>query len=293
MSPSRLLNASFAGLLVWSWLGSTSAVAIEPTKLIRAAIRLPCLAAPGTSLKDLADKLPLAQVRKNWVDFSPSGIVKRRLVFDVGGDALTLQFAGTTGSPDYVSARYDEGPQERPLLSAVADMACAIHTARLLSYDDAGQPQWLQDLDGVLHPIGEREPLNPPVPAGRDPPGVAVGMIDTGVNYLLPEIASRLARDPSGEILGYDYWDLDRRPFDVSLIPDPFFPGHHGTQTADLVLEGAPVAKLVPYRYPRSDMTRMPALIADAAAHGVRLLNLSLDSMDRDDWRPFLRPTVS
>ena len=33
----------------------------------------------------------------------------------------------------------------------------------------------------------------------------------------------------------------------------------------------------------------MPALIEDAAAHGVRLLNLSLDSLDRDDWRLFER----
>jgi subtilisin family serine protease len=129
--------------------------------------------------------------------------------------------------------------------------------------------------------------LNPSVPAGDDPPGILIGLVDSGVNYLLPEIAVRLARDPEGEILGYDYWDLDRRPFDFSPIPDPFYPGRHGTRTAGSVLEEAPVVKLVPYRYPRLDMARMTALIEDAAARGVRVMNLSLASRDRAEWLPF------
>jgi subtilisin family serine protease len=290
MRPITFPRASFLGLLVSTSVASSPAVAIEPAELVRAAIRLPCLAAPGTTLKSLAEKLP-AELKTTWVRYSADGIDAQplafRMVFDVGGDVLTLQFAGASGNPDYVNARYDAGPQQQPVLSAAADQSCAIHTARRLSYDEAGRPEWLRDLDGALRPIGEPEPLNPPVPAGRDPPGIPIGIVDTGVNYLLPEIASRLARDPAGEILGYDYWDLDRRPFDVSQTPDPFFPGHHGTQTADLVLEEAPVAKLVPYRYPRQAMGRMPALIEDAAAHGVRLVNLSLNSVDRDDWLPF------
>jgi hypothetical protein len=220
-------NAGLAALAILVSAGIGPAAAMEPTEMIRAAIRLPCLAAPGTSLKALAEKLP-AEVRKNWVHYSSAGIAKRRLVFDVDGDLLTLQFAGATGSPDYVSARYDAGVQQQPVLTAIADADCAIHTARRLSYDDAGRPEWLQDLDAALRPVGTPEPLNPPVPAGTDPPGIAVGVIDTGVDYLLPEIAARLARNPAGEILGYDYWDLDRRPFDVSFTPDPFFPGHHG-----------------------------------------------------------------
>ena len=125
------------------------------------------------------------------------------------------------------------------------------------------------------------------MPKGIDPIGIPVGVVDSGVNYLLPKIASRLARDPEGEILGYDYWDLDRRPFDVSPTPDPFYPGHHGTLTSSLVLAGAPVAKLVPYRYPRHAMARMAAVIEDASAHGVRVANLSLDSADREEWLPF------
>ncbi|MGH6920343.1 MAG: S8 family serine peptidase, partial [Geminicoccaceae bacterium] len=182
---------------------------------------------------------------------------------------------------------YDAGTQRRPVLLAIADASCTIHTARQTTYDAAGRPEWLQDLDGALHPIGEPEALNPPVPAGHDPPGIGVGVVDSGGNYLLPEIASRLARSPEGAILGYDYRDLDRRPFDVLLMPDPFFPDRHGTRTASLLLREAPVAKLVPYSYPRHDMARMTPLIEDAAAHGVRVMNLSLDSTDRAEWLPF------
>lgn len=286
MRPITFPNATFAALVSLLSLGIAPAAAIEPTELVRAAIRLPCLAVPETSLKALAEKLP-APVERHWVHFSQSGILKRRVVFAVGGDVLTLVFAGTSGNPDYVSARYDAGRQGVPLLSAIGDAECAVHTARRLSYDDAGRPEWLQALDGALRPNGPPEPLNPPVPAGRDPPGIPVGVVDSGANYLLPEIASRLARDPDGEILGYDYWDLDRRPFDVSLTPDPFFPSHHGTSIANLILDEAPVAKLVPYRYPRNDMARIAALIEDAGRHGVRVMNLSLDSTDRDEWMPF------
>lgn len=288
-----LIRSGFVAC-VWSLatLMPVPASAVDPPDLIRAAIRVPCLAGPETSLAALAEKLP-AQVKRSWVHFSPAGISKRRLIFDVDRDVLTLQFAGITGSPDYVSARYGGGAQQQPLLTAIADSGCAIHTARRLSYDVGGRPGWLQNLDGGLRPIGKPEPLNPPVPTGQDPPGIPVGVVDTGVNYLLPDIATRLARNSAGEILGYDFWDLDRRPFDVSLTPDPFFPSHHGTQTADLVLEGAPVAKLVPYRYPHHDMGLMSALIADAAAHRVRLLNLSLDSVDREEWVSFERAAAA
>lgn len=54
-----------------------------------------------------------------------------------------------------------------------------------------------------------------------------------------------------------------------------------------LVLEGAPQAKLLPYRYPRGAMDRMALLIADAGAQGARLANVSLVSRVRAEWRAF------
>ena len=83
--------------------------------------------------------------------------------------------------------------------------------------------------------------------------------MDSGVNYLLPAIASRLARDADGAALGYDWWDMDPRPLDQDPSRSAFFPRRHGTRTASLLLEEAPLARLIPYRYPRADMSRMAA----------------------------------
>jgi subtilisin family serine protease len=291
---TRISSVLFAGLWIIATLLGVPAGAVDPPDLTREAIRLPCAAKSIPSLRALAERLPSAQFKSswvqyslNWVQYSEPGILGRRLVFAVGDDELVIRFTGLIGSPDQVTARYDAGKQKRPLFLAIADSDCSIHTARRLYYDHAGRPESLQDLDGALRPLGAAEPLNPPVPSGVNPVGIPVGVVDSGVNYLLPEIAARLARDPDGEILGYDYWDLDPRPFDVSPIPDPFFPGHHGTLTSSLVLEDAPVAKLVPYRYPRPAMARMAALIEDAPARGVRLMSLSLGSTSREEWLPF------
>lgn len=286
----KIQGLSLVSILAF-WAGPATADVTPP---IQAAIRLPCQAATIPSLRMLAESLPSVRFKSswvqyslNWVSYSEPGILGRRLVFAVGQDELVIRSNGPIGSPDFVTARYDAGEQKRPLLLAMADGSCAIHTARRLSYDQAGRPEWLQDLDDALRPIGEPEPLNPPVPPRQDPSGVPVGHVDSGVNYLLPAIASRLARGSNGEILGYDYQDLDRRPFDVLLTSDPFFPDHHGTRTASLILEQAPVAKLVPYVYPRREMDRMAAMIEDAAAHGVRVMNMSLGSTDRKEWLPF------
>ena len=292
MGHLRLTAASASLLAVTSSLHPSAAIATDPFELVRAATLLPCQASAGTGLARLSERLPGARSKWNWVRYSAAGIDAQplgfRMVFDVADhDQLTVEFNGPMGQPDYVRTTYQLGAMQRPYLLARADGGCRTNTARLMTYDDQGRPEWLQDADDQLHPVGEREPLNPPVPAGKDPPGIAVGLVDSGVNYLLPEIAARLARGPDGQILGYDYGDLDRRPFDVEPSSDPFFPDHHGTEVASLLLEAVPVAKLVPYRYPRQAMERMTALIEDAAIHEVRLMNVSLTGTDRTEWLGF------
>ncbi len=252
MCHLRLTAASASLLVVTSSFHPSAAIATDPFELVRAATRLPCQASPETGLASLSEQLPGARSRWNWVRYSAAGIDAQplvfRMVFDVGDfDQLTVEFNGPIGEPGYVTTLYQSGAMRLPHLLARADGGCAIHTARVLTYDGWGRPEWLQDADERLRPVGQREPLNPPVPAGDDPPGIPIGVVDSGVNYLLPEIASRLARDPGGQIFGYDYWDLDRRPFDVEPTSDPFFPDHHGTAVASILLEEAPVAKLVPY----------------------------------------------
>lgn len=54
----------------------------------------------------------------------------------------------------------------------------------------------------------------PRVPPGRDPGGVAIAIIGNGIDYTRPEIAARLARDGEGEIIGWDFVDNDRRPYE-------------------------------------------------------------------------------
>ncbi len=180
------------------------------------------------------------------------------------------------------------GGSLRPELAVVADARCTIRMGRRLLYDsDSPQATAIEHLDQELAATGVREPLNPPVPTGKDPGGVPVALVDAGVNYLLPEVAERLARDENGELLGYDYWDGDRRPFDANPARSPFFPQRHGTKTATLLVREAPMARLVPYRYPRPDMSRMTELIRDAAAKGIVVVNISMGSNKRDDWQAF------
>ncbi len=177
----------------------------------------------------------------------------------------------------------------RPRMLALAGPDCVIQGGRRLRYEASGLPAAVEVLNASLAPTGVSEPLNPPVPPGADPGGVAVAAVDAGVNYLLPQMSERLARDAEGAILGYDYWEMERRPFDANPARSPFFPQRHGTRTASLLLEEAPVARLVPYRYPRPSMSRMRALVDAAADAGVIVVNLSLGSDDLEDWRAFTR----
>lgn len=188
-------------------------------------------------------------------------------------------------------------PALHPTLTIIADGQCRVQTARRLIYGDEDKAEYLESLSPALDEVLAREPLNPPVPAPQadalgdaaatDAAPVSVAMVDAGVNYLLPAIGERLARNTDGEILGYDYWDLDRRPFDANPVRSPFFPQRHGTQTASLMLQESPGARLVPYRYPRSHMTRMADLIEDAAADGVGIINMSLGGNRADEWQSF------
>ena len=187
----------------------------------------------------------------------------------------------------------------RPALFAVADSACNVMAGRRLTYTEDGLPRSIEYLLSTLERATRVEPLNPPVPAavpstaparaadGTANSGVRVALVDSGVNYLLPEIASRLARDDDGKLVGFDFWDLDARPFDSNPARSAFHPQRHGTRTASLLLEEAPVAVLVPYRYPRRAMWRMPDLVEHAAEAGVRVVNISMGSRRRSDWTDF------
>ena len=105
--------------------------------------------------------------------------------------------------------------------------------------------------------VAQKPSDKPRVPPGVDPGGVAVAIIGSGIDYTRPEIAARLARDGEGELIGWDFVDNDRRPFqscgrrlDVEC-----------TNTPEIsVLREAPLVRLVAVRV--SDTK--PQSLADA-----------------------------
>ncbi len=177
----------------------------------------------------------------------------------------------------------------RPVLAVNASGDCRATEGRRLIYDSEGRAETLEVLSADLAEVVFREALNPPVPAG--PPtaqeAVRVAVIDTGVNYTLPLFRGRLVRNDAGDLLGYDFWDMDARPFDLDTARSPFFPLHHGTAVTSIILREAPEAVILPYRYPRPDMTRFGDLIARADAAGAVIVNMAMGSNAEADWQAF------
>ena len=134
---------------------------------------------------------------------------------------------------------------------------CQGNLGRMVYWDPEGRPTLLKHLDANLEVV-QTEGLNPAVPPGEDPGGVPVAHVDSGVNYLLPKIAGRLARDDAGVLLGYDFRDDDDRPADLDPSRPAFFPIRHGTSVASVLLAEAQNVRLVPIRHPGSTFALSP-----------------------------------
>lgn len=209
------------------------------------------------------------------------------------GDELRARQQGLdekvqTVTMDYYK-RTGEGGDLLPLMTVVANSECKVANGRRIRYDKEEQQERLliygSDLDAMVH----SEPLNPPVPAGRDARGVTVALFDAGINYTLPAFAAHLARAPNGQSLGYDFWDMDSRPFDSNPSRSPFYPLRHGTQVASLLLKEAPHIRLLPYRYPRPDMSRMEEMVRAADFNHAIVVAMPMGSNQREDWNAFLQ----
>jgi len=198
----------------------------------------------------------------------------------------------------FVATWYSASGAAQALISLAAD--CSQQAARRLNYNPQGQALYIVSLDAAMQPVGEPDWLNPPLefverpaaPAPQQPaaaPPVRVGMLDSGVNYQLAEINRRLARDAEGRLVGYDFWDMDDLPFDSHPLNSEFFVQRHGTRSASLLLREAPQIELVPYRYPRPDMSRMEALVQHASDHQVAILGMPLGGNRAEDWESFAR----
>ena len=140
-------------------------------------------------------------------------------------------------------------------------------------------------------PAPPTTPTKPKIVPGSDPGGVAVAIIGTGVNYTLPQIANRLARDGEGDIIGLDFIDRDNRPFDrgPDLAPAPFGASPMGTTPASLILAEAPRARLVPVRALVSDPRQLGGAAAFVAAPPARIVLVAFTSPNRAGWESFER----
>lgn len=133
----------------------------------------------------------------------------------------------------------------------------------------------------------------PPVPDGEDPGGVAVAVVDSGINYTLPHVAGRLARDPDGRLLGRDFADDDRRPYDVVPGGGSRPARHHGTAVASILLREAPEARIVPYRFHPEDYDSFARIVRHIAEGPARIAVMALGGYREQDWAPFRRAAAA
>lgn len=180
---------------------------------------------------------------------------------------------------------------QRPQLLLRFNAQCQSVLQLGISYDNAGRQLALHQLDAKGAVTGSPEWLNPALPEPAtdilNEATLKVAIIDSGVNYLLPHINKGLARHADGQLLGYDFWDNDKLPFDAHPVASAFRIQRHGTRTAGLFLEEAPFAQLVPYRYPRGNMHRMEELLKRIDGQGVVLVGMPLGGNRRDEWEVF------
>ena len=132
------------------------------------------------------------------------------------------------------------------------------------------------------------EPQNPPFVMSVQPVGVPheplLALIDTGVNYNLPMVQKNLAINQDGELIGYDFWDNDNRPYDKDPRRNAFFPLHHGTTVFSALSHELGDLKVAIYRFPAQNMCLFKDLIDHAQRTGVKIINMSMGSYSRDDW---------
>ncbi|HKO07770.1 MAG TPA: hypothetical protein VJ487_08640, partial [Alphaproteobacteria bacterium] len=181
------LAAALAGL----GAAAFAAEPADPAETLRLALMLGCGDAKWTPAQ-MAAQVPgaLAARQEPIPPRGPPSGTKWTFALPGGGQVL-LESYTRGGRILTLLAEYDE-PQARgprPLLAAVAGEGCFLASGRRLLYDESGHAVAVELLDARMESTSRRELLVADPPNGRDPGGVTVAQADTGVNYLLPEIA--------------------------------------------------------------------------------------------------------
>lgn len=276
----RLTVVSF--VLAWQSFQAGFAGSTIDKATVQALIEMACRDEPQGQVTTLLDRAPSTveeplQARGNRYGW-------RRTVELAEQQRILLDRIAPRGL--FRGARLEHWIGSKPELFVAAGPDCKLHTARQINYDESGRAIELLHLDQDFATV-RAEMFNPPLPRVHGTNGTRVGMVDSGINYTLDIFGPHLAVRTDGELVGYDYWDLDSLPFDSNPARSPFFPQRHGTRTASLLIKEATSAALVPYRYPRPDMGRMRELVRHAAEHDVRIIGMPLGSHKQEDWAAF------
>ncbi len=121
---------------------------------------------------------------------------------------------------------------------------------------------------------------DPPVPPGLDPGGEAIALISDGVDYTIPEIAARLARDGEGEPIAFDLVDGDVRPYSTGSKG-------LGTRLARIVLATYPGSRLVVVRVAPTEPVALARAAVFASRTPARVVALGFWGSDPELWKPF------
>ena len=178
---------------------------------------------------------------------------------------------------------------EEPLLLVNVDKNCNIMVSRLIQRDMTGKIFSIDNLSSDLSEVKSSEYFNPPLKRQKPFKGIKVAIVDTGVNYNLDFIADKISRIDESNLTGYDFEDNDSLPYDIDSGRSIFFPMHHGTSVSSIILREAPMSELVVYRFPRSEMCKFENLIEHISVNKIKIVNLSMGSVNKDDWQCFYR----
>ena len=184
------------------------------------------------------------------------------------------------------------GSQE-PLLLVNVDKKCNIMVSRLIQRDITGKIFSIDNLSSDLSEVKSSEYFNPPLKKQKPFKGIKVAIVDTGVNYNLDFIADKISRIDESNLTGYDFEDDDSLPYDIDTGRSVFFPMHHGTSVSSIILREAPMSELVVYRFPRSEMCKFENLIEHISVNKIKIVNLSMGSVNKDDWQCFYKAAKS
>jgi hypothetical protein len=125
----------------------------------------------------------------------------------------------------------------------------------------------------------------PKVPPGIDPGGVVVAIASPwGLDYTHPEMTPRLARDGEGELLGWDFVDNDRQPFErtSSGVPKGF-----GVALGRLLIAEGKGVRLMPLTI-KAETAVLGHMVAVAGQSPARILLVETSpTARREDWLAF------